>query len=101
MTTLQEALDPEARAFCEREGLVGALDTAIRLINEFFPEARDLRVELEWDPENPRDEWLAVTYLLPRGVLDLHERDTDMMDRWIADVPIREGGKVIMTFGVE
>ena len=101
MATLQETLDPDARAFCEREGLRDALAAAIRLVGEYFPDARDLRVRLEWDPDNPRHEWLSVDYVVSGPVDELIDRDNHMLDRWLQEAPRDALGKVIVTFGVE
>lgn len=96
MATLHETLEPEVRAFVEREGIGDALATALRLIGESFPETRDVCIELMYDPENPQDEWVSVTYRLTSPAPDLRDRDAYMLDRYIAEVPWPRRDKVVL-----
>ena len=96
MAPLREALNPEILEFCEREGALDALRVAIDLVQQYFPEARELRAELMWDPDDPDDEWISLTYKVQGSLDDIRARDKQMMDHWIAEVPWPPGDKVVL-----
>ena len=100
MATLQEALTPEIQEFCSREGILDALRTAIDLVEEYFPEAHDMRAEIVWDPDNNADEWVSLTFSVHGSVDEVVARENQVTDRWTAEVAWPGVDKVVVLFDI-
>ena len=67
MTILIEDLAPDVLAFCERHGLLDAMRRSLKLVQEHFPDARQVSTELVHDPD-ARDKWVALNVDVPAGL---------------------------------
>ena len=86
MTTLVDELTPEARQFCEREGLGHYLQLAESLVGECFPPGAWAGIELVTDPASG-ERWLNINVRVPGSVdtvLDAYNRYTE---RWAEVAP--------------
>ena len=93
VTVLLEELTPEARTFCEREGLARYLQLAVQLVREHYPETREMYAELVHDPDSD-EEWMALNAEVPVSVEEMLARDEPFLDRWIAAAPWPQRDKI-------
>jgi hypothetical protein len=99
MATLQEAITPEVRRFCESAGIQDDLARAIELIQCHFPDAQAMRSELVTDPEM-YDTWVSLTVSMSGAVSDLTPRDDRFMEQWIAEVPWPAVDKIVVDLDI-
>ena len=95
MTILIEDLAPDVLAFCERHGLLDAMRRSLKLVQEHFPDARQVSTELVHDPD-ARDKWVALNVDVLAGLPELMARDDVFLDRWIKEVDPQEAGKLVV-----
>ena len=95
MTTSFVEMTSEARDLSARAGLTTALDQAIRLIQEHFPESDHIDVQAGYDPDED-SEYLVVAiraFGTPEILLD---RDLRFIDAWNMHVPWPAVDKVVV-----
>jgi len=85
--------------FCRRERVLNYLPVALELIDQSFPSARALRVEVEHDPETG-DEWLTLNFTVHGETDDILDQHDEYTDRWISAVPWPERDKICLCFDV-
>ena len=86
MTTLVDELTPEARRFCEQQGLGRYLRLAASLVGECFPRGVSAGVDLVVDPASG-ERWLNINVRVPGPLdvaLDAYNRYTE---RWAEAAP--------------
>ena len=95
MTTLQDVLTPEIREFLDREGILEYLPRAVVLVQECFPTTQGIRAEFVEDPDSDA-EWVTLIATMSGTVEEFLERDDHFMDRWIAEMPLPAGHKIVV-----
>jgi hypothetical protein len=71
----QEVID-----FCEKNGLVDKLECAVEILNEAFPEAEGVTVEVEQDPDS-RESCVMVNALVAGNANDVRLRHRQCVRR--------------------
>ena len=85
--------------FCEREGILNYLLVADELVAECFPDASDLRVEMQEDPET--GEKAAVLRLTVAGSTDeLLDRADKYTTGWVKRVPWPHCTRISISYDV-
>lgn len=95
MTTLQEALTPDVRAFCEREGLLDYLHLTEHSIADHYDAAGQVVAELVEDPDSG-GAWVALTVPVRGTVPEVLDRDDAFLARWTTMVPWPQRGKIVV-----
>ncbi len=99
LSALQADVNPDILDFCRRKGVLRHLRYAIRLIEECFPGARQLRLEVEQDPETD-DEWLSLNFTVAGDITDVLDRYDEYTDRWVRAVPWPESDKICLCYHI-
>ena len=86
MTTALETLSPDVRRFVEREDLSDALEGALALVAEQFPDARRVKLETITDPEDGNT-WISIVVQIVGSVDDALAGYHRSAKRWVADTP--------------
>lgn len=90
----------EVEEFCEKEKILGFLDEAVKIVEMFFPEPSDFRFELEQDPENPDDEWVAIHFSTRGEVDEIVEAFNQYTHEWVK-IPWPERNKILLAYSIE
>ena len=95
MSILLQDLAPDVLAFGERYGILDTLRLSLKLVQEYFPDARHIKAELVYDPD-ARDEWAALNVDVPAGVPELMAGDDAFLDRWIKEIGWPAASKLVV-----
>jgi hypothetical protein len=92
-------LGAEVAAFCDREGIAGELDTAIRLAKKHFVVLAAPVVQLEQDPE--LDNFYLVLEITTKGhISDIVAAHEGFAREWAALVPLAKSDKIRLTYDI-
>jgi len=90
---VKAAIAPEVQGFCRRVGVEQYLPRALALIEESFPSASGVDLEVVNDPET-REEWVALGVAVAGDTEETLDAYDAYTDRWVAEVPWPQRSKI-------
>lgn len=92
-------LSREILDFCVEYNLCGYIDFSIDLIKRCFPSVKEVRLQLEQDPEEG-DEWVVIDFEITAEVEEVLERYDYYTELWVDAVPWPERDMIRLSYNL-
>ncbi len=87
LESLPQGIPDDVAAFCERRKLHVPLQEALRLARECFQLVEEPQLSLEYDPDNPEDEWICAQIAVKGEVEEILAADRVYVRQWARTIP--------------
>jgi hypothetical protein len=86
-------------AFCEKHGILSAVEDTIRLVNQRFPSVQKVSLGLSEDPEGG-EEKLVVSVAVKSTVEEAFAAYNGFVDQWVAAVGWEARKRLRLSYGI-
>ena len=90
------ALPEEVVRYCEQHDLLGHLETALRLAEEYFHPIERLEAEVQPDPEVENEETVIIDIWVRLGIEESIKRKAAWGRRWVESIPPSVIGQIVL-----